>query len=157
MFSINIKGKENPKSPEVVKLEMVFFKTGYPRVTKVINISGPIKEWDAKTQQFTGRSDETAERNKRLLELRTKYLTIAEEWEAEGKSWAPVQWSHSFDAQKKKKDSAKVVSLCKMFDILDDKIRNRERIKNGKVLTSFETARHYATFRTQLEEFTQKQ
>ncbi|MFI3293933.1 MAG: hypothetical protein SNG27_06540 [Rikenellaceae bacterium] len=38
MFSINVRGKENPKSLEQVKLELVFFKTGYPRVTKIINI-----------------------------------------------------------------------------------------------------------------------
>ena len=48
MFTINIKGKENPKSLEQVKLELVFFKTGYPRVSKIINIAGPIADWDSK-------------------------------------------------------------------------------------------------------------
>ncbi|MFR9503122.1 MAG: hypothetical protein SNH73_01565, partial [Rikenellaceae bacterium] len=70
MFSINIKGKENPKTPEQVKLEMVLFKTGYPRVSKVITIVGPLKEWDAKKQQFSGRGVEFTERNKRLLEIK---------------------------------------------------------------------------------------
>lgn len=37
MFIINIKGKENPKTPQWVKLEDVFFKTGYARVTKALN------------------------------------------------------------------------------------------------------------------------
>ncbi|MFI3264708.1 MAG: hypothetical protein SNG38_04985 [Rikenellaceae bacterium] len=74
MFSINIKGKENPKTPGQVKLEMVLFKTGYPRVSKVIAIVGPLKEWDAKKQQFTGRGVECAERNKRLVDLKANYL-----------------------------------------------------------------------------------
>ena len=34
MFLINIKGKENPKTPGQIKLELVFFKSGYPRVIK---------------------------------------------------------------------------------------------------------------------------
>lgn len=33
MFTINIKGKANPKDPKMVKLEMIIFKTGYARVT----------------------------------------------------------------------------------------------------------------------------
>ena len=46
MFTINIKGKSNPKDPQMVKLEMIIFKTGYARVTKVLNVSGPVKDWD---------------------------------------------------------------------------------------------------------------
>ena len=38
MYTINIKGKPNPKDPSMVKLEMIFFKTNYPRVTKVVNV-----------------------------------------------------------------------------------------------------------------------
>jgi hypothetical protein len=40
MYTINIKGKPNPKDPSMVKLEMIFFKTNYPRVTKVVNVTG---------------------------------------------------------------------------------------------------------------------
>lgn len=36
MFTINIKEKENPKDLKMVKLEMIIFKTGYDRVTKVL-------------------------------------------------------------------------------------------------------------------------
>ncbi|MFI3299618.1 MAG: hypothetical protein R3Y49_07435, partial [Rikenellaceae bacterium] len=88
MFSINIKGKENPKTLGQVKLEMVFFKTGYPRVSKVIAITGPLKEWDAKKQQFSGRGVECAERNKRLVDLKASYLKVAEEWETEEQDWS---------------------------------------------------------------------
>lgn len=35
MFTINIKGKRDPKNIHFVKLEMVFYKRGYARVTKI--------------------------------------------------------------------------------------------------------------------------
>ena len=40
MFTINIKGRQNPKDLQSVKLEMVFFQTNYARVSKVLNITG---------------------------------------------------------------------------------------------------------------------
>lgn len=36
MFTVNIKGKRDPKNINFVKLEMVFYKRGYTRVTKVM-------------------------------------------------------------------------------------------------------------------------
>ena len=44
MYTINIRGKQNPKDTKMVKLEMIFFKTGYARVPKVINITGLLKD-----------------------------------------------------------------------------------------------------------------
>ena len=52
MYTINIRGKQNPKDKKIVKLEMIFFKTGYARVPKVLNITGLLKDWDAKSQSF---------------------------------------------------------------------------------------------------------
>ena len=31
---------------------LIIFKTGYARVTKVLNISGPAKDWDNQAQSF---------------------------------------------------------------------------------------------------------
>ena len=42
MYTINIRGKQNPKDTKMVKLEIIFFKTGYARVPKVINGSSDI-------------------------------------------------------------------------------------------------------------------
>ena len=52
MYTINIRGKQNPKDTKMVKLEMIFFKTGYARVPKVINITGLLKDGDVKSQSF---------------------------------------------------------------------------------------------------------
>ncbi len=156
MFSINVRGKENPKSLEQVKLELVFFKTGYPRVTKIINITGPSKDWDNKNQQFLGRSIETTERNKRLLEFKARYQKVAEEWESENKDWSPVQWSHCFDIEQKAKSKNKVLSISSVVEgIITDKL-TKERIKNGQVFTSLGSARRYATFNRALCDFVQQ-
>ena len=53
MYTINIRGKQNPKDKKIVKLEMIFFKTGYARVPKVLNITGPLTHWDAKSQSLS--------------------------------------------------------------------------------------------------------
>ena len=60
MYSINIKGKVTSKDKKLVKLEMIFFQTGYNRVSKVLNITGPIKDWDNASQSFISKSSRTA-------------------------------------------------------------------------------------------------
>ena len=153
MFTINIKGKEHPKTPGQVKLELVFFKSGYPRVTKMVAVSGPLKDWDNNKQLFSGRGVESSERNKRLIEQKTNYLKVAEEWEAEGKDWSPVQWSHCFDVQKKVKEKNKVLSVAVVCDEMIDHKFNSERIKNGKVISSANTARRYQCLKRALANF----
>ena len=155
MFTINVRGKENPKSLGQVKLELVFFKTGYPRVTKVINISGPLKDWDAKKQHFSGRGAETTERNKRLLEIKASYQKVAEEWESEDKDWSPVQWSHCFDIEEKSKIRNKVLSVSTVLSDVIQQKKTKERIKNGQIMTSYGTARRYETFERSLMAFVQ--
>ena len=83
MYTINIKGKPNPKEPSMVKLEMIFFKTNYPRVTKVVNITGLLADWDAKSQSFRVGSAEATAKNKLLFDLKTKYYHKADDWEIE--------------------------------------------------------------------------
>ncbi len=74
MYTINIRGKQNPKDQKMVKLEMIFFKTGYARVPKVLNVTGLLKDWDAPSQSFRVGSSEATTKNKLLFDLRTKYL-----------------------------------------------------------------------------------
>ncbi len=155
MFTINVRGKENPKSLGQVKLELVFFKTGYPRVTKVISITGPLKDWDAKKQQFLGRGAETTERNQRLLEQKAKYQKIAEEWESEGRDWSPVQWSHGFDVEQKAKIKNKVLSVSTVLSEVIHQKKTKERIKNGHIITSAGTARRYEALERSLIDFVQ--
>lgn len=45
MYTINIKGHANLKDPAMVKLEMIFFKSNYPRVTKVVMTPSNTPMW----------------------------------------------------------------------------------------------------------------
>ena len=115
MYTINIRGKQNPKDTKMVKLEIIFFKTGYARVPKVINITGLLKDWDVKSQSFRVGSAEATTKNKLLFDLRTKYLHVADTWEMEGRNWSPVQLSHCFDEIKAAKPEVKVKSVQTLY------------------------------------------
>ena len=69
MFSIKVKGKPNPKNPNLVKLELVIFQTDYPRVTKVLDITVQYKYWDPKSQTFFAGSTDAYSRNRSLSEV----------------------------------------------------------------------------------------
>lgn len=126
MYTINIRGKQNPKDTKMVKLEIIFFKTGYARVPKVINITGLLKDWDVKSQSFRVGSAEATTKNKLLFDLRTKYLHVADTWEMEGRNWSPVQLSHCFDEIKAAKPEVKVKSVQQMIDYLEETIQKQE-------------------------------
>lgn len=156
MYTINIRGKQNPKDQKMVKLEMIFFKTGYARVPKVLNITGLLKDWDAKSQSFRVGSSEATTKNKLLFDLRTKYLHVADTWEAEGRNWSPVQLSHCFDEVKQTQPEVKVKSVLQMIDYLEARFMEKKRIKNNQIVDSSNNAKKYAELRRTLQTFTKE-
>ena len=85
MYTINIRGKQNPKDTKMVKLEIIFFKTGYARVPKVINITGLLKDWDVKSQSFRVGSAEATTKNKLLFDLRTNQISACRRYLGDGR------------------------------------------------------------------------
>lgn len=156
MYTINIRGKQNPKDKKIVKLEMIFFKTGYARVPKVLNITGLLKDWDAKSQSFRVGSAEATTKNKLLFDLRTKYLHVADTWEAEERNWSPVQLSHCFDEIKQTQSEIKVKSVLQMIDYLEARFREKKRVKNNLIVDSSNNAKKYAELRKVLQAFTKE-
>lgn len=156
MYSINIRGKRNSKDTKMVKLEMVFFKTGYARVPKVLNITGLMKDWDEKAQSFRIGSSDSTTKNKLLFDLRTKYLHVADTWESEGRNWSPVQLSHCFDEVKAATPEVKVKSVVQMIDYLEEKFNEKKRIKNEQIVESTNNAKTYRYLRETLQEFTKE-
>lgn len=156
MFTINIKGKANPKDLKMVKLEMIIFKTGYARVTKVLNVSGPVKDWDNQAQAFKGNGSTLTTKNKILFELKNQYQKVAEKWNYEGRVWSPVELSHSFDEQQTRKEEVKSLSVIQMIDSLIEKFTHKERYKNGRIITSINNARSYKEIKNSLSRFTQE-
>ena len=156
MFTINIKGKANPKDPKMVKLEMIIFKTGYARVTKVLNVSGPVKDWDNQAQAFKGNGSTLTAKNKILFELKNQYQKVAEDWDYEGRVWSPVELSHCFDEVQTRKEEVKSLSVLQMIDSLIEKFTHKERYKNGRIITSINNARSYKEIKNSLSRFTQE-
>lgn len=163
MFSISVKmqdcskkkGKSNQN--DVVKLELVFYKTGYPRVPKVMNISGIRKNWDESKQQFKERDFDDASKNRIILEEKMRYQKIAEQWDSEGINWSPKMLSHCFDIEIEAKESeTKVKSVVQMIDELELKFNNNKRIKNGMIISSANNARNYTFLKNSLCRFTNK-
>ena len=140
----------------MVKLELIFFKTGYARVPKVLNITGLLKNWDAKSQCFkTGTPDATT-KNKLLFDIKTKYLHVIDTWESEGRNWSPVEVSHYFDIIKQNKPEVKVKSVVQMIDFLILRFNEKKRIKNGQIIDSSSNARVYMQMKRSLSSFTKE-
>lgn len=156
MFTINLKGKPNSKDKNLVKLEMVLFKTGYTRVTKVLSITGKLKEWDNKSQSFKSKTSESFKKNKSLSDLRLQYQNVAEEWEAGGRNWSPVEWTRYFNEEAEKQEECKVITVSQMIDELIERFTNQQRFKNGKIVTSKSNAREYKFLKSSLSTFTKK-
>ena len=156
MYTVNIKGHANPKDPSMVKLEMIFFKSNYPRVTKVVNVTGLMADWDSKAQSFRVGSAEATTKNKILFDLKTKYYRKADDWEIEGRSWSPVQLSHAFDEIEQVKSEVRVKSVLQMIESLEARFKERQRIKNGQLVDSSPNAKVYARLRRRLTEFTKE-
>lgn len=157
-YSLNIKGKENPKDKQLVKLEMVFFQTGYARVSKILDITGAYKDWDNETQSFKSKGTETATKNKLLLDMKMQYLRVIEDWEAANEPWSPVQWSHSLDnTQTCRRDEPKVITVVTWLEGYMERCRNTERVKNGNIVTCDTNARRLGYFKVQLDKFTLEQ
>ncbi|MFR9651457.1 MAG: hypothetical protein SNG35_05480 [Rikenellaceae bacterium] len=154
MFTINIKGKANPKDNKMVKLEIVFFKTGYARVTKVLTVTGPLKDWNVASQSFKGSSSTLTSKNKMLFELKNSYQKVAEDWEYEGRLWSPVELSQCFDEVKIRKEENKSLSVAQMIEVQIERFTNKERYKNGQIISCVNNTRSYINLRNSLTDFT---
>ena len=138
----------------MVKLEMIFFKSNYPRVTKVVNVTGLLADWNAKSQSFRVGSAEATAKNKILFDLKTKYYHKADDWEIEGRNWSPVQLSHAFDEVEQIKSEVVVKSVLQMVESFEERYLEKKRIKNGHIMDSIKTAKCYTNLKKTLIQFT---
>jgi len=108
------------------------------------------------TQNFKSKSKDATNKNKILLDLRLKYQKVAEDWEADGIRWSPVQWSHYFDSEDKNTPTKKikVLPISQCIDIIIENMKNQKRLKKGKFVSCANNARQYHYLRLQLQKFT---
>lgn len=156
-YSVHVKGVRDADNANMVKLQLIFYKSGYNRVPKTITVTGLSKSWDQKSESFVGTGNGNITKNQILLDLKTKYINIAEEWEKEGRNWSPIEWSHYFEQEEKAKvPEVKVKSVLQMIDSLEEKFRNKKRIKNGRIIDSLPNAKMYERMRRILQTFTKE-
>ncbi len=153
MFTINIKGKPNPRNKALVKLELILFKRGYARVSKVLQTTGAFSDWDNDSQSFKGRGGDIVAKNKNLLAVKLKYQQVAEQWDIDGKIWSPVELSHCFDDEQKSKDSIRIYNIAQMIEHQIERFTKKERIKNGIIVDSTNYSDSYKLLRTSLTRF----
>ena len=113
----------------MVKLEMIFHKTGYARVPKILNITGLLK---------------------------TKYLHVADTWEAEERNRSPLQLSHCFGEVERFRSEVEVKSVLQMIGYLEARFKEKKRIENNRIVDSSSSAKKYAELRRSLQAFTKE-
>lgn len=151
MFSIHIKGQRDPNQIDMVKLLLIFYKSGCIRSSKVIYISGPYEDWDQRSERFLDKSPEHTAKNKLLQRELLKYLKVAEKWESEKKNWIANELCHYYDEQEKSRNRYTTVS--EMIDKIVDGLCHQERFKNSRVLMSESTADKYSYLKKALYRF----
>lgn len=62
--SITFKGRTPPHDTKMVKLKMIFYKTGYSRILRVVSITGTYKCWNNETQSFESASSQYLKKNR---------------------------------------------------------------------------------------------
>ena len=129
----------------MVKLEMIFYKTGYTRIPRVVSITGAYKCWNNETLSFESASSEYLKKNQLLLELKEKYMSVAERWEKEWRNFSVLQWADCFKPkeEEKAKQELKVLTVLKLINVRIEYFETLEIFKNGKRFMSVGTARMY--------------
>jgi hypothetical protein len=73
-YSIHIKGVRDEEDSKMIKLQLIFYKSGYNRVPKAITVTGLSKNWDQKSESFVGTNNGSITKNQILLDLKTSIL-----------------------------------------------------------------------------------
>lgn len=100
----------------MVKLEMIFYKTGYTRIPRVVSITGSYKCRNNETQNFESTSSEYLKKNQLLLELKEKRMPVAERREKDGRNFSVLQWADCFKPkeEEKSKQESKVLTVHRL-------------------------------------------
>lgn len=93
-FTIRLKEQPDKNRPDFVKIMMIIYKDPYPRLPKVLPITGLNKNWDQATQRFRPRTNNATALNAMLAEKIEEFDIIGRTWDKQGMKWTPKQLSH---------------------------------------------------------------
>lgn len=135
-FSVTFKAEVVKKNPQLSRVVMILYKSGYNRVPKVLNITGNTADWNPETERFSGNTQENAELNVRLSEIHKKYVKLAEDWENANLEWEPIHWSHYFDnPQNLAVAEQKILTVSQVYDRRIKRHNEDKKMRNGVVQT----------------------
>jgi len=130
--NVLLKGQPDPNRPDLVKITMIFYKPGFNRVPKVLKITGPFKNWDAKTQRFRPKTEGATENNALLAVEVSKFQRLANDWEAQGTRWTPRELSHYFDKPRETMLKETVIpTIEQVYKAWIAETRSTVKMKNG--------------------------
>lgn len=141
----------------MVKLEMVFYKTGYNRIPRVADVTGACKNWDNESRNFTSSSSEYVEKNQPLPDIRgvnTYPLPSSGNARSAISRYCSGPIVSSPKARRKRKKT-KMLTVSQLLQARLDYFENHEKIKNGKLVKSVGTASMYKQLRNSLANFVQ--
>jgi len=151
-FSIHFKAEVVKSNPQLSKVVMIIFKTGYNRVPKVLPITGNTADWNEDMERFNGSTKENVELNLRISETHKKYVQLAEDWEAANMEWEPRHLSHHFDNPKNLAVAEKkILTVCQVYDQVINSLKGNNRIRNAvdqsqlPYASQFEYSKRYVT------------
>ena len=153
MFSVYVRSELDPRDADMVKLTLVFHRTGYDRVRKLLLITGPYSEWDKKSRSFKPDTVDNVAKNKLLQQERIKYLKVAEKWEYSGSDWTPRELARYYDTDNYSFNRNSTVS--QIFDLQIQEYSDRKRYRNGKLFTGQRSAESIRFIKKSYERFTQ--
>ncbi len=131
-MNVLLKGKSDPNRPDLVKITMVFYKPGFNRVPKVLKVTGPLKNWDSKTQRFRPKTEGAAANNALLAMEVSKYQQLANDWDAQNVRWTPKDLSHYFDKPREMVLRETVIlTVEQVYLNWITETRNTVKMKNG--------------------------
>lgn len=135
-FTIRLKGQPDKNRPDFVKITMIIYKDPYPRVPKVLPITGLYKNWDQATQRFRPRTNNATALNAMLAEKIEEFDIIGRTWDKQGVKWTPKQLSHYYDKPREIRLRETVIpSVEEVYKAWIEEIRNTMKMKNGHLVS----------------------
>lgn len=156
MFSVNLKGVPDIERPDLVKISLVIYKTGYTRVYKTLPITGSWANWDQATQRFITKTSDAHTNNSLLSDTLSKYIQQANLFEREGKNWTPKDLKAAFTKTRQELLVDVIPTVEQMFQIRIAELHSQKRIKNGHILTRNSYATNHEKALEHLKHFTKK-
>ena len=156
----HIQRSQRPPGPQDGQTGNDFLQDRLHQHSRVVSITGAYKCWNNETQSFESASSEYLKKNQLLLELKEKYMSVAERWEKDGRNFSVLQWADCFKPKRRGKGKAGIESADRSSSSSTPESNTLRTTKNSRTANSSKVSALpvcTSSSRTSLSAFTQKQ